>query len=133
MHVSVNLTKGQTVLVTASDGAPSTQGPAWASAGTRDQGPPVLGAKEKSVDSDASALLFDANGALVDQVWFSRKWLRRRGAQQYRRQPHGCAIADESIRVALTGVNLAVSVDPGVRQQPTPARRSRRSRTRSAA
>ena len=105
----VNLTKGQTVSLTKSDGGTLTQirmGLGWDAIKVRG----LFGrAKEKSVDLDASALLFDANGALVDQVWFSQLASKDGAVQHTGDNRTGAGDGDdESIRVALTGVNPAV-------------------------
>lgn len=107
--MSVNLTKGQTVSLTKSDGGTLTQvrmGLGWDAIKVRR----LFGrAKEKSVDLDASALLFDANGALVDQVWFSQLASKDGAVQHTGDNRTGAGDGDdESIRVALTGVNPAV-------------------------
>ena len=107
--MSVNLTKGQTVSLTKSDGGTLTQvrmGLGWDAIKVRG----LFGrAKEKSVDLDASALLFDANGALVDQVWFSQLASKDGAVQHTGDNRTGAGDGDdESIRVALTGVNPAV-------------------------
>jgi tellurium resistance protein TerZ len=107
--VSVNLTKGQTVSLTKSDGGTLTQvrmGLGWDAIKVKG----LFGrAKEKSVDLDASALLFDANGALVDQVWFSQLASKDGAVQHTGDNRTGAGDGDdESIRVALTGVNPAV-------------------------
>ncbi|NKY39317.1 TerD family protein [Cellulomonas septica] len=107
--MSVNLTKGQTVSLTKSDGGTLTQvrmGLGWDAIKVKG----LFGrAKEKSVDLDASALLFDANGALVDQVWFSQLASKDGAVQHTGDNRTGAGDGDdESIRVALTGVNPAV-------------------------
>ncbi|QHT57671.1 TerD family protein [Cellulomonas sp. H30R-01] len=108
--MSVNLTKGQTVSLTKSDGGTLTQvrmGLGWDAIKVKG----LFGrAKEKSVDLDASALLFDANGALVDQVWFSQLSSKDGAVQHTGDNRTGAGDGDdESIRVALTGVNPAVT------------------------
>ncbi|GCD21777.1 TerD family protein [Cellulomonas algicola] len=108
--MSVNLTKGQTVSLTKSDGGTLTQvrmGLGWDAIKVKG----LFGrAKEKSVDLDASALLFDANGALVDQVWFSQLASKDGAVQHTGDNRTGAGDGDdESIRVALTGVNPAVT------------------------
>lgn len=107
--MSVNLSKGQTVSLTKSDGGTLTQvrmGLGWDAIKVKG----LFGrAKEKSVDLDASALLFDANGALVDQVWFSQLASKDGAVQHTGDNRTGAGDGDdESIRVALTGVNPAV-------------------------
>ncbi|MDC7122608.1 TerD family protein [Cellulomonas fimi] len=107
--MSVNLTKGQTVSLTKSDGGTLTQvrmGLGWDAIKVKG----LFGrSKERSVDLDASALLFDANGALVDQVWFSQLASKDGAVQHTGDNRTGAGDGDdESIRVALTGVNPAV-------------------------
>lgn len=107
--MSVNLSKGQTVSLTKSDGGTLTQvrmGLGWDAIKVKG----LFGrAKEKSVDLDASALLFDANGALVDQVWFSQLASKDGAVQHTGDNRTGAGDGDdESIRVALAGVNPAV-------------------------
>jgi len=68
--VSVNLTKGQTVSLTKGGGGSLTKvrmGLGWDAIKKKGM---FGGMKEQSVDLDASCLLFDAAGQLVDQVWF---------------------------------------------------------------
>jgi len=70
--MSVNLTKGQSVNLTKPDGATLTKvrmGLGWDARKAKG----LFGkGKEKSIDLDASCLLFDAAGTLVDQVWFAQ-------------------------------------------------------------
>lgn len=108
--MSVNLSKGQTVSLTKADGGTLTQvrmGLGWDAIKVKG----LFGrAKEKSVDLDASALLFDANGALVDQVWFRQLTSQDRAVQHTGDNRTGAGDGDdESIRVALTAVNPAVT------------------------
>ena len=107
--MSVNLSKGQTVSLTKSDGGTLTQvrmGLGWDAITVRG----LFGRKkELSVDLDASALLFDANGKLVDQVWFSQLASKDGAIQHTGDNRTGAGDGDdESIRVALTGVNPVV-------------------------
>lgn len=70
--MSVNLSKGQRVSLAKSGGGSLTQvrmGLGWDATKTKG----FFGkAKEQSIDLDASCLLFDAAGSLVDQVWFAQ-------------------------------------------------------------
>lgn len=107
--MSVNLTKGQTVSLTKSDGGTLTQvrmGLGWDAIKVKG----LFGrAKEKAVDLDASALLYDASGVLVDQVWFSQLTSKDGAVQHTGDNRTGAGDGDdESIRVALTAVNPAV-------------------------
>jgi len=67
----VNLTKGQTVSLTKKGGGTLTvvrMGLGWDAVKKRG----LFGRKEQAVDLDASAMLFDRSGRLVDQVWFQQ-------------------------------------------------------------
>jgi tellurium resistance protein TerZ len=70
--VSVNLSKGQRVSLTKSGGGTLTRvrmGLGWDAVKKRGL---FGGSKSQSIDLDASCLIFDANGNLVDQVWFNQ-------------------------------------------------------------
>ena len=67
--MSVNLSKGQSVSLTKSTGGSLTRvrmGLGWDAVKKRG----LFGSRSQSIDLDASCLLFDARGTLVDQVWF---------------------------------------------------------------
>ena len=67
--MSINLTKGQKVSLAKSGGGTLTQvrmGLGWDAVKKRG----LFGSKSQSIDLDASALLFDTGGNLVDAVWF---------------------------------------------------------------
>jgi tellurium resistance protein TerZ len=67
--MSVNLSKGQSVSLTKSSGGGLTRvrmGLGWDAEKKRG----LFGSRSQSIDLDASCLLFDASGTLVDQVWF---------------------------------------------------------------
>ena len=67
----VNLSKGQTVSLTKKGGGTLTvvrMGLGWDAVKKRG----LFGRKEQAVDLDASAMLFDRSGRLVDQVWFQQ-------------------------------------------------------------
>jgi tellurium resistance protein TerZ len=69
--MTVTLTKGQRVSLEKRGGGTLTRvrmGLAWDAAKKRG----LFGARSQSIDLDASALLFDATGVLVDQVWFKQ-------------------------------------------------------------
>ncbi|GCE76198.1 TerD family protein [Cellulomonas biazotea] len=107
--MSVNLTKGQSVSLTKSDGGTLTQvrmGLGWDAIKVKG----LFGrAKEKAVDLDASALLFDASGTLVDQVWFRQLTSKDGSVQHTGDNRTGAGDGDdESIRVALAAVSPAV-------------------------
>lgn len=69
--MSVNLSKGQSVSLTKSSGGSLTRvrmGLGWDAVKKRG----LFGSRSQSIDLDASCLLFDASGRLVDQVWFNQ-------------------------------------------------------------
>lgn len=69
--MSVNLSKGQRVSLTKSGGGTLTRvrmGLGWDAVKKRG----LFGSKAQSIDLDASCLIFDSAGQLVDQVWFSQ-------------------------------------------------------------
>jgi tellurium resistance protein TerZ len=70
--VSVNLSKGQRVSLTKPGGGTLTQvrmGLGWDAMKKKGL---FGGSKTQSIDLDASCLIFDSSGQLVDQVWFSQ-------------------------------------------------------------
>ena len=80
--MSVNLSKGQTVSLTKGGGGSLTRvrmGLGWDAMKKKGR---FGGAKEQSIDLDASCLLFDSSGQLVDQVWF-RQLKSKDGAVQH--------------------------------------------------
>lgn len=69
--MSVNLSKGQSVSLTKSSGGSLTRvrmGLGWDA--VKKKG--LFGSRSQSIDLDASCLLFDGSGRLVDQVWFNQ-------------------------------------------------------------
>ena len=67
--MSINLSKGQSVSLTKSSGGSLSRvrmGLGWDAVKKRG----LFGSRSQSIDLDASCLLFDASGTLVDQVWF---------------------------------------------------------------
>src|SRR6266487_5084788 len=69
MIMSVTLLKGQQVSLTKRGGGSLTQvrmGLGWDAMKKRG----LFGFRSQTIDLDASALLFDPAGQLVDQVWF---------------------------------------------------------------
>lgn len=67
-------------------------------------------AKEQSVDLDASALLFDANGRLFDQVWFNQLKSKDGSVKHTGDNLTGAGDGDdESIIVELSSVPAAVT------------------------
>lgn len=70
--MSVNMTKGQQVSLTKAGGGTLTKvrmGLGWDATKKRGM---FGGMKSQSIDLDASCLLFDGTGNLVDQVWFQQ-------------------------------------------------------------
>jgi tellurium resistance protein TerZ len=71
-RVSVNLSKGQRVSLSKAGGGTLTRvrmGLGWDAVKKRGL---FGGSKSQSIDLDASCLIFDGAGRLVDQVWFSQ-------------------------------------------------------------
>jgi tellurium resistance protein TerZ len=69
--VTVSLSKGQKLSLTKAGGGTLTRvrmGLGWDA--VRKKG--LFGTRAQRIDLDASALLFDASGTLVDQVWFGQ-------------------------------------------------------------
>jgi tellurium resistance protein TerZ len=69
--MSISLAKGQKVSLTKAGGGTLTRvrmGLGWDA--MRKKG--FFGSKAQSIDLDASAVLFDANGGIVDTVWYSQ-------------------------------------------------------------
>jgi tellurium resistance protein TerZ len=108
--MSISLNKGQTVSLQKSDGGGLTRvrmGLGWDAQKVKGFFGKV---KEKSVDLDASALLFDASGTLVDQVWFSQLRSKDGALQHLGDNLTGAGDGDdESIVVDLAAVNPAVT------------------------
>jgi tellurium resistance protein TerZ len=107
--MSVSLSKGQSVSLVKSGGGGLTRvrmGLGWDA--VRKKG--LFGSRAQSIDLDASALLFDSSGRLVDQVWFSQLRSQDGSVQHTGDNRTGAGDGDdESIRVDLS------SVPPGVR------------------
>jgi tellurium resistance protein TerZ len=106
--MSISLSKGQTVSLVKSGGGGLTRvrmGLGWDAVKKRG----LFGSRSQSIDLDASALLFDANGTLVDQVWFQQLTSRDGSIQHTGDNRTGQGEGDdESIRVYLDGVAAAV-------------------------
>ena len=67
--MSVSLTKGQSVSLRKDDGGTLTHvrmGLGWDA--VKKKG--LFGSRSQSIDLDASAVMYDAKGGVVDQVWF---------------------------------------------------------------
>jgi tellurium resistance protein TerZ len=107
--MSVSLSKGQRVSLTKSGGGALTQvrmGLGWDA--IRKRG--LFGSRAQSIDLDASALLFDAGGVLVDQVWFQQLTSKDGSVQHTGDNLTGAGEGDdESIRVYLPGVPSTVT------------------------
>ncbi len=107
--MGVSLSKGQTVSLVKQDGGGLTRvrmGLGWDA--VRKKG--LFGSRAQSIDLDASALLFDARGALVDQVWFQQLASADGSIQHTGDNRTGAGEGDdESIRVDLSAVPAAVT------------------------
>jgi tellurium resistance protein TerZ len=108
--VSVSLSKGQKVSLSKEGGAGLTQvrmGLGWDAAAVKG----LFGRKRaQTIDLDASALLFDAAGVLVDQVWFQQLTSKDGSVQHTGDNLTGAGEGDdESIRVDLSRVPSQVS------------------------
>jgi tellurium resistance protein TerZ len=108
--MSVSLSKGQKVSLAKRDGGSLSRvrmGLGWDAIKKKGL---FGGMKSQSIDLDASALLFDASGNLVDQVWF-RQLKSKDGAVQHTGDNLTGAGEgdDESIRVDLSAVPATVA------------------------
>jgi len=107
--VAVNMVKGQTVSLTKSGGGSLTRvrlGLGWDA--VKKKG--LFGSRARSIDLDASALLFDAAGTLVDQVWFRQLDSKDRSVHHTGDNVTGAGEGDdESIQVDLSRVPDAVT------------------------
>ncbi|HWJ86169.1 MAG TPA: TerD family protein [Cellulomonas sp.] len=108
--MSISLSKGQSVSLQKADGGGLTRvrmGLGWDAQKVKGFFGKV---KEKSIDLDASALLFDASGVLVDQVWFSQLRSKDGALQHLGDNLTGAGDGDdESIVVDLGAVHPAVT------------------------
>jgi tellurium resistance protein TerZ len=110
--VSVSLSKGQKVSLSKSDGASLSRvrmGLGWDAIKKRG----LFGSRRQEIDLDASCLLFDAGGALVDQVWFRQLASEDGSVQHTGDNLTGAGEGDdESIKVDLSRVpgNIATLV-----------------------
>ncbi|SDP49359.1 tellurium resistance protein TerZ [Klenkia soli] len=107
--MSVNLSKGQKVSLAKRDGGQLTRvrmGLGWDA--IKKKG--FFGSRDQSVDLDASVLMFDAGGQLVDQVWFQQLRSKDGSVQHTGDNRTGAGDGDdESIRVDLTALPAAVT------------------------
>src|ERR1700710_388233 len=108
--MSVSLNKGQKVSLAKRDGGTLTRvrmGLGWDAIKKKGF---FGGLKNQSIDLDASALLFDAGGNLVDQVWFQQRGSKDGAVQHPGDNLTGAGEGDdESIRVDLAGLPAAVA------------------------
>src|SRR3954470_3669348 len=108
--MSVSLSKGQTVSLTKREGGSLTRvrmGLGWDAVKKKGL---FGGLKNQSIDLDASALLFDGSGNLVDQVWFQQLRSKDGAVQHTGDNLTGAGEGDdESIRVDLGSVPAAVA------------------------
>jgi tellurium resistance protein TerZ len=107
--VSVSLNKGQRVSLTKAGGGSLSKvrmGLGWDA--MRKKG--LFGSRAQSIDLDASALLFDASGELVDQVWFQQLRSKDGSIQHTGDNRTGAGEGDdESIKVDLSQVPATVT------------------------
>jgi tellurium resistance protein TerZ len=106
--MGVSLSKGQSVSLVKSGGGGLTRvrmGLGWDAVKKRG----LFGKRAQSIDLDASALLFDSGGGLVDQVWFQQLTSKDGSVQHTGDNLTGEGEGDdESIRVHLDGVPATV-------------------------
>ncbi len=102
--MTVSLNKGQTVSLTKAGGGTLSKvrmGLGWDA--MKKKG--MFGTRSQSIDLDASALLFDATGKLVDQVWFSQLASKDGSVHHTGDNRSGAGEGDdESIKVDLSQV-----------------------------
>lgn len=107
--MTVSLSKGQTVSLTKREGGTLTRvrmGLGWDA--MKKKG--LFGSRSQSIDLDASALLFDSGGTLVDQVWFQQLRSKDGSVQHTGDNRTGAGEGDdESIKVDLSTLPAAVS------------------------
>jgi tellurium resistance protein TerZ len=107
--VSVSLSKGQKVSLTKAGGGTLSKvrmGLGWDA--MRKKG--LFGSRSQSIDLDASALLFDAAGNLLDQVWFQQLTSKDGSIQHTGDNRTGAGDGDdESIKVDLSRVPPTVA------------------------
>ena len=107
--MAINLTKGQSVSLVKQGGGTLTRvrmGLGWDAMKKKGM---FGGMKTQSIDLDASAMLFDAGGRLVDQVWFQQLRSKDGSVQHTGDNLTGAGEGDdESIIVDLTAVPAGV-------------------------
>lgn len=109
MTMAVSMSKGQSVSLKKADGGTLTKvrmGLGWDARTVRT----LFGReKQQAIDLDASCLMFDAQRALVDQVWFSQLRSKDGALVHLGDNRTGAGDGDdESIVVDLTAVHPAV-------------------------
>ena len=108
--MSVSLSKGQKVSLTKREGGTLSRvrmGLGWDAVKKKGL---FGGMRNQSIDLDASALLFDASGKLVDQVWFQQLKSKDGSVQHTGDNLTGAGEGDdESIRVDLGAVPASVT------------------------
>lgn len=107
--MSVNLSKGQKLSLTKSSGGTLTRvrmGLGWDAAKKKG----FFGKRDQEIDLDASGLLFDGSGQLVDVVWFNQLGSKDGSVVHTGDNRTGAGDGDdESIVVELTRVPANVS------------------------
>ncbi len=107
--MTINLTKGQQVSLTKRGGGGLSlvrMGLGWDAVKKRG----LFGSRSQSIDLDASALLFDGAGALVDAVWFQQLHSKDGSVQHTGDNLTGDGEGDdESVVVDLGRVSPAVT------------------------
>jgi tellurium resistance protein TerZ len=107
--MTVSLSKGQKISLEKRGGGSLSRvrmGLGWDAAMKRG----LFGSRKQSIDLDASALLFDAAGSLVDQVWFRQLNSRDGSVHHTGDNRTGAGEGDdESIQVDLSRVPATVS------------------------
>jgi len=107
--MGVSLSKGQSVSLVKAGGGGLTRtrmGLGWDAIKKRG----LFGSRSRTIDLDASALLFDANRQLIDQVWFQQLTSRDGSVQHTGDNLTGAGEGDdESIRVDLTALPPTVA------------------------
>lgn len=107
--MAISLTKGQSVSLVKQGGGTLTRvrmGLGWDAMKKKGM---FGGSKSQSIDLDASAMLFDSSGQLVDQIWFQQLRSKDGSVQHTGDNLTGAGEGDdESIIVDLSSVPAAV-------------------------
>lgn len=108
--MSVSLSKGQSVSLKKNDGGKLTHvrmGLGWDAVAKRGF---FGGSKSQSIDLDASAVLYDASGNVLDQVWFNQLVSKDQTVQHSGDNRTGAGDGDdESITVFLDRISPSVA------------------------